>query len=159
VLAEWLAALEGTAVASGLRNSVWAYPLVNTGHLFGIALLVGGSVPLSLRLLGAWKSVPLGPVQRLLSRSADLGFLLAVVCGFMLFSTRAAAYARSGLFLSKMLLLIVAVASTLVLRHLAPPPGDQHSARTLPRQTRAVAGLSLAAWLAVLTLGRLIGYF
>ena len=112
-------------MAAGLRNSVWAYPLVNTGHIFGIALLVGGSAPLSLRILGAWKAVPLGPLRKALSRLVDAGFLLALACGFLLFSARANAYARSSLFLATMLLLLL---------------------------------LLLAAWLTVLTLGRLIGY-
>ena len=148
-----MAALEGTAVATGLRNSVWAYPLVNAGHILGIALLVGSSVPLSLRVLGVWKSIPQGPLRRVLSRTADAGFLLAVACGLLLFSARAAAYMRSGIFLAKMVVLVAAVASTLLLRALVPDSGNPSI------QSRAAAGFSLAGWLAVLTLGRLIGYF
>lgn len=153
--AEWLAALEGTAVATGLRNSLWAYPLVNTGHILGVALLVGASVPLSLRILGAWKAVPVEPLRRALSRTADAGFLLAVACGFLLFSARAGAYARSGLFLSKMLLLLLAAAGTLGMRLLSA----RASAGGSPGPARAAAVFCLAAWPAVLTLGRLIGYF
>ena len=44
--------VENLAVVSALRNSTLAYPLVNAGHILGVALLVGGIVPLDLRLLG-----------------------------------------------------------------------------------------------------------
>ena len=59
MIEDWAAALEATALATGLRNSVWSYPLVNAAHILGVALLVGSIVPLDLRLLGAWRSAPL----------------------------------------------------------------------------------------------------
>lgn len=64
---EWAAALEATDLATTLRGSVWAYPLVNAAHILGVALLVGATVPLDLRLLGAWRSLPLGPLWRVLT--------------------------------------------------------------------------------------------
>jgi hypothetical protein len=98
-----------------------------------------------------------------LSRTADAGLLLAVACGVLLFSARAAAYLRSGIFLTKMLLLAAAAAGTVVLRFLlamaSAPSGQKPVSGHPPPQTRAAAGFSLAAWLAVLTLGRLIGYY
>ena len=33
--------VENLAVVSALRNSTLAYPLVNAGHILGVALLVG----------------------------------------------------------------------------------------------------------------------
>jgi hypothetical protein len=115
---------------------------------------VGGSVPLNLRLLGLWKAESLGPLRSVLSWTAGAGFLLAVACGLLLFSARAAAYAGSPIFLAKMLLLAAAVGGSLVL-HLAPARSMAGS-RLL---SRLAASLSLACWLAVLALGRLIGYF
>lgn len=53
MLGQWLAALEATELARALRDSVWIYPLVNAGHILGVALLVGSIVPLDLRLLSA----------------------------------------------------------------------------------------------------------
>ena len=161
MLAEWAAALEGSDLASGLRNSAWAYPLVNAGHLHGVALLVGGSVPLNLRLLGVWRSLPLFPLRRVLARTADAGLLLAVTFGFLLFAARASEYIRSGLFVTKMLLLAAGIAGTAALRIATSEKrlgGGMASGRP-PAAVRAVAGFSLAVWLAVLTLGRLIGYF
>ena len=99
MIGEWLVALEATAVAGALRGSVWAYPLVNAVHILGVALLVGAMLPLDLRLLGAWRSVPLAPLWRVLTRTASAGLGLAMVCGTLLFITRATEYAASGLFI------------------------------------------------------------
>src|SRR5512145_1609747 len=85
MIGEWLADLEATALAQALRDSVWTYPLVNAGHILGVALLVGSIVPLDLRLLGAWRSVPLAPLWEILTRTAGAGLVLAMVFGVLLF--------------------------------------------------------------------------
>ncbi len=59
MLMEILAGLEGSALAAGLRGSKWVYPLVNAGHIAGIALLFGAIAGFDLRLMGAWPRVPL----------------------------------------------------------------------------------------------------
>ncbi|PSJ47638.1 hypothetical protein C7H85_02060 [Zobellella endophytica] len=158
---EWLVALEATALAGALRSSVWVYPLVNAAHILGVALLVGAIIPLDLRLLGAWRSVPLAPLWRVLTRTAGAGLALAIVFGSLLFITGATEYAASGLFLSKMAVVAMGTANALALRlalpaellHMPPPTGKS------PGRLRLAGGISLAAWLTALTLGRFVGYF
>ena len=58
MVGDWLGGLEATALARALRDSVWTYPMINAGHILGVALLVGAIVPLDLRLLGVWRSAP-----------------------------------------------------------------------------------------------------
>jgi hypothetical protein len=158
---EWLAALEATALAGALRDSVWAYPLVNAAHILGVALLVGAMIPLDLRLLGAWRSVPLLPLWRVLTRTAGAGLGLAIVFGALLFITRATEYAASSLFLSKMVVVGVGTANALAVRTLMPDAiALMGSALEKPPvRLQLAGGLSLAAWLTALTLGRLVGYF
>jgi hypothetical protein len=156
-----MAALEATALARELRNSVWVYPLVNTGHLAGVALLVGSIVPLDLRVLGAWRSVTLAPLWQVLTRTAAAGLVLAVTFGLLLFATRATEYVASGFFVAKMAIVAVATANA-VLLHLLKPPGAADTSvppGLPPRRARIAAGISLFGWLAALTLGRLVGYF
>ena len=152
--------LEASALARALGESLWVYPLVNAGHLLGMALLVGAIVPVDLRLLGAWRAVPLAPFCQVLARSAAVGLALAVVCGALLFITRASEYAASGLFLAKMAIVALGIANALALRFTGFDEllraGDAD--RPLPRRVRIAAALSLLAWLAALILGRLIGY-
>lgn len=158
---EWLAVLEATALAGALRRSVWAYPLVNAAHILGVALLVGAIVPLDLRLLGAWRSAPLAPLWRVLTRTAGAGLILASVFGILLFITRATEYAASNLFLSKMVVVGAGTTNALILRRVSPDDFLRLPSPTgkPPGRLQLAGGLSLAAWLTALTLGRLVGYF
>jgi hypothetical protein len=161
MIGEWLVALEATAVAGALRGSVWVYPLVNAVHILGVALLVGAMLPLDLRLLGAWRSVPLAPLWRVLTRTAGAGLGLAMICGTLLFITRATEYAASSLFISKMVVVGVGTANAVALRTLGPEAiAPMRSALEKPPvQVQLAGGISLAAWLTALMLGRLVGYF
>lgn len=158
--AEWLAALEATAIARELRNSVWVYPLVNAGHILGVALLVGAIVPLDLRLLGAWRTVPLSPLWQVLARTAAVGLALAVAFGALLFSARATEYAVSGLFVGKMAIVGAATANALALRFAHGGDFLQSVDRQeeAPARVQLAAAFSLLAWVTALTLGRLVGY-
>jgi hypothetical protein len=158
VIGDWLSALEATALARALRDSVWTYPLVNAGHILGVALLVGAIVPLDLRLLGAWRSAPLPPLWKVLTRTAAAGLVLAIGCGFLLFIARATEYAASGWFIAKMAVVGTGTANALALRMIAPD-GLRPAVEKPPRHVQLAGGISLAAWLAALTLGRLVGYF
>lgn len=158
---EWAAALEATALAAALRNSVWSYPLVNAAHILGVALLVGSIVPLDLRLLGAWRSVPLAPLWGVLTHTAGVGVVLAIIFGALLFSARATEYVASNLFVAKMVFVGLGTANALALRMLAQGQALEITSGRwkAPPRLRLAAGLSLAAWLTALTLGRLVGYF
>ncbi len=96
-----LTALESLTPIAALRFSRWTYAAVNIGHIFAIALLVGGVVPLSLRLLGFWPSVRRNDMVRILSLTAGFGLVLAVLTGSLLFATRASEYVSNPAFLIK----------------------------------------------------------
>jgi hypothetical protein len=156
MIEQWAGALEATALATALRNSVWSYPLVNAAHILGVALLVGSIVPLDLRLLGAWRSAALAPLWTVLTRTAGAGLVLAVIFGTLLFITRATEYVSSNLFIAKMFAVAIGTVNALALR--IPSQAQSNEWKT-PLRLRFAAGLSLVAWLAALTLGRLVGYF
>ncbi|MFU2488088.1 hypothetical protein [Thauera sp. WH-1] len=152
----WLAALEALALARALSSSSWLYPLVNAGHILGIALLVGAIVPLDLRLLGLWRRHAVLPLWAVLGSCAAWGLGLAVVCGGLLFITRASEYAASPLFLGKMAVVALGLVNALSLRARVDEPGAWTG--TAPGHVRLAAAVSLIAWLAALLLGRWIGY-
>ncbi|MBI4293838.1 MAG: hypothetical protein HY661_20375 [Betaproteobacteria bacterium] len=158
MIEQWAAVLEGTQLAVGLRGSAWAYPLVNAAHILGVSLLVGSIVPLDLRLIGAWPSVPAAPLWRVLTRTASVGLLLAVVFGTLLFIAQATEYIASNLFVSKMAVVGLGTANALSLRMLSKDPVLAITGTKLPARSRLGGGLSLLMWLTALTLGRLIGY-
>lgn len=159
--AEWPAALEGLAVARALRDSVWIYPLVNAGHILGVALLVGAIVPLDLRLMGFLRAMPLAPLWRVLGGAAAAGLALAVVFGVLLFATRASEYVGSPFFLAKAGVIGLGVVNAATLRLTLPSRllVDAAANAPIPLRVRAAASVSIAAWIVALVLGRLVGYF
>lgn len=147
--AEALAALEATALAQHLKGSAWTYPLVNAGHILGIALLVGAVVALDLRLLGVRPRMALADAQALLRPVALAGLALALVTGTALFVTQAGDYAAHGVFRTKMAVLALVLTNALLHARLAPASR---------RRQRLAGALSLVLWPTVLLLGRMIGY-
>jgi len=152
------AALQQTGVSQLLRGSVWLYPLVNTGHLLGIAMLFGAIAPLDLRLMGCWKSVPIEPLARILLPMAIVGFALAAVTGALLFATRPQDYIVEPLLALKAGLILAALVNALLLRF-SPAWGLWRAEGGAPRGSWRVAAIvSLLLWIGVITAGRLIGY-
>lgn len=154
-------ALHDSALSKELHSSIWLYPLVNTAHVLGIALLVGGIVPLDLRLAGCWRSVAFAPLARVLVRTASVGFALAVASGVLLFSTKPLDYVVLPLFGLKLLLVLAAVVNALVVLrspHWAAAMHDESSHPPPGAAWRVAAVSSIVLWLSVVTAGRLIGY-
>ena len=85
MFADALAAVENLPAIVALRESYLVYPLVNTLHIVGIALLFGAIVPLDLRLAG-WRrdAAAVDGLSRLLLPVAIFGFLLAAGAGLLL---------------------------------------------------------------------------
>jgi hypothetical protein len=159
MLMEFANALQNTGIATALRQSFWVYPMVNAGHIVGLALLFGAIVPLDLRLLGVWRTMPLAVMSRILLPVALAGLALAVPTGILLFSVRATEYAATPLLWIKFSLIACAIANALLLRLSLAWAVAEHSdlAGTMPRLQLAGA-LSIGLWLAVIVVGRMIGY-
>jgi hypothetical protein len=136
-----------------LQQSGTAYLFVNAAHILGIAILLGGILPLDLRLLGLFRRYPLEVLVPFLTRSAATGLAFAVVTGLWLFSVKPAEYLANDAFLWKVALLAVALCNIafqhwgMTRRGLQPTPA-----------ARLSAGLSFCLWLSVLVAGRWIGF-
>jgi hypothetical protein len=159
MLADVLGALQDAAIVGALRRSHWVYPLVNTGHIVGLALLFGAIVPLDLRLIGVWREIPLAPLARLLLPVALAGLSLAVLTGALLFSISALKYAGMALFQAKLLLILAALTNALLLHRSAAWAAhrDAEPRGTTPR-LRLAGMLSIGCWLTAILAGRMIGY-
>lgn len=148
-----LATVEGSALAAAMRQARWGYAAVNALHILGIALLVGAILPLDLRRLGAFRSVPEAELARVLVPAAATGLLLAATTGALLVLPRAGEYLALSLFRVKLALVAGGTLLALLFHatdHLAGPPS----------RIRRVAGalLSAATWITVLALGRLVAF-
>lgn len=149
-----LAALEALPPVEALRFSRWSYAAVNTGHVLGIALLVGGALPLSLRLLGFWPRTGRDGIIRILTVTAGVGLVLAAATGFLLFATRATEYAGHPLFPIKLIFVFAGAASALH-SHWRYGWGLQRASEGALRRAGMI---SCVAWLVALVMGRLIAF-
>lgn len=128
-----------------LQRSGTAYLLVNAAHILGVGLLVGAILPLDLRLLGFFRTVPLAVIEPFLTRAAAAGLALAVVTGLWLFTVKPVEYLENEAFLIKLGLLALALLN-IALRH------------SIMGFARAAAAFSFLLWLGVLVAGRWIGF-
>jgi len=150
----FFAALEATTPAQYLRVSRWGYAAVSGAHILGIALLVGAIVPLNLRLLGLWPSIPRANLLRPLVPVAATGLALAAVTGSLLFSVRAQEYAAIGYFQVKLVLVSVGLWSAVVIHRAYGLTLESASEHRL----RFHALVSLGSWLGALACGRMIAF-
>lgn len=161
-MSEALRWLEASPLGEFTRSlGVWSYGILNLAHILGIVMLFGAILLLDLRLLGAWRSIPLASLSRPTTTLAMAGFALAVLSGIPMISVKSTDYIGNPFLLIK----FPAIALALVNVWLVHRSGawKAHRARELaPRERLRLAGgaaLSLAFWLTAITAGRMIGYW
>ena len=128
--------------------------MVLTLHTAGMAVLVGTSWVLDLRLLGINRRVPLS-AYRWVFPVVAIGLFVNVVTGVMLFMKNATTLGTSIPFLVKMSLVIASVAMLAPLRsHVLRNDADNEITGNL----RLLAIASILAWTGAVTAGRLLAY-
>src|SRR4026209_1852235 len=97
-----LTALEQSALGAAIRQSTWAYPAANVGHIVALTLFAGGVAAMDARLLGAFAATPPAPppaaTVRRARRLAMLGLLLMAMTGSVLFTAEASHVAMNPVF-------------------------------------------------------------
>ena len=157
---DWLIALEDNPVADAMRYWRWAYPAVNTGHILGIALLFGAIVPLDLRLIGLWRTIPIESLARVLVPVAATGLGLALATGPLLFLVDPLNYAGLAVFRLKLVLIVLGAINVMMV-HRSPhwrSAETANPAMVIDYSLMAAGLISLLVWLLVIVCGRLIAY-
>ena len=149
--------LEESAMSTWVREAptIWAFATIITLHTFGMAVLVGASAVLDLRLLGVGRGIPLASM-RTLFRVMWAGFWLNLVTGSVLFAADAGSRGTQGLFLVKLLFVAVGVAAMILIKRRVY--GAHAEPVVVSGATKRLAGLSLLVWVAAITTGRLLAY-
>jgi len=152
--------VEATGLGRFMREALWAYPAAETFHIVGLALLFGSIAIVDLRLLGAGRRVPVGPLIAHAVPWSLAGFALAATTGLMMFTAHASDFLNEPVFILKMTLIVVAGVNAAALRlgafrHAATWPQDTAP----PARVRTAAALSLLLWVGVIACGRLLAYF
>jgi hypothetical protein len=150
--------LQNTSLAQSILGSSWAFPYVQLIHFSGLSLWVGTSALVDLRLLGVGKkSQTAAQLSDALFVWNWIGFGIAVLGGFLLFSTTATIYVRNPAFRVKLGVLIpLALFVHIVVQRKARVWGQEQETPVAAK----LAGLAeVTLWLCVATAAVLIPSF
>jgi hypothetical protein len=134
-----------------IASHPWLYPMLESLHIVGVALLVGNLVLLELRVWGRGAELPVMPLARLALGISVVGFCLLGATGLLMFAAAPQELLGNRFFLIKMGLVSAAGLNALAF-HL------RQGLQKLDATARAQTVLSLGLWLVVIICGRWIAY-
>ena len=147
---------ETTTVGDAIKNSSWAFAIIESVHLLALAVIGGAVLMLNLRLLGLGlrrQSVPD------VAREAQPWFIgslvIMLVTGFALFMSEATKCYYSTPFWVKMTSLLLATVFAFTVRRRVTLADE---GRVKPAWNKLVALVSLMLWFGVGAGGRWIGF-
>src|ERR1700722_5037145 len=146
---------------TALRESALMYPIVLGTHLMCIAVFGGMILMTDLRLLGlSLKSLTITEVVGGLRPWKRLGGVIMITCGLLLATSEAVKYAPNPYFWTKMTILALIGIHALVFRPIVYNNTEElDRSPTIPSKAKVAAYLSLALWLGMVCMGRLIAYY
>jgi hypothetical protein len=150
--------IDETWLAEMVRVSAYGYPLMITLHSLGLAIMVGLSVVLSLRILGLFSAIPYSSLQRLL-KIAWVGFIINFISGSCLFAANAVNLIVDPYFIIKMGMVIlgavlVGVMQSMIKTALATGSSEAEAGTNL----KIIASAAIGCWTVGMVTGRLIAY-
>lgn len=156
----FLIAIEQSAFAAAIRQSLWAYPAANVGHILALFVFAGAVSIMDLTLIGALRGANPSSLVTQSRRAAIGGLLLMMATGSILFAAEASHVAMNRVFQIKLALIAFGILNALATgpqlrRALVATPASS----PFPLRLRAAAVISLLTWLSVAACGRLIAYF
>lgn len=152
---EWL---QNSWVGMTVAQVLWAYPLLETVHSLGMAMLIGSLGLINLRVLGYKPELPLLGTQQLLPL-AWLGFTLNAISGTLLFTSTAVDFFASNTFRFKLVLIALGgVNAALLGRRVFREVAAEKPAPPPSASTKWIAATSLVFWFGAVCAGRLVYY-
>ena len=142
--------IENTSLALWVGTSLWAYPVLLSAHITGLAVIVGIIAMRDFYLLGFINGVTEANFLEL-KKLAYCGFLVNGISGIMLFSSQASYLSTNLPFLVKLFF----IGSGMLLASKIYKKIEKNTGRT---STKILAILSLFSWFGAITAGRLIAY-
>jgi len=152
---EWL---ENTPFGLWVGESLWAYPLFETMHTIGMAMVIGSLGLINLRVLGFKSELSLLGTQKLLPL-AWIGFTLNLISGLSLFASDAQHFWNSYTFRVKIALIILGGINAAILGQSVFQERPAGAPPIVPTsEAKWIAGASLVFWFGAICAGRLIAY-
>jgi hypothetical protein len=158
----FLAFIEGSELSNWIRgsDSLFAFPAIITLHTIGMGFLAGGSAAIDLCILGFAPGISLKAMGRFLPL-LWLAFAVNAVSGILLLIAYPTKALTNPVFYVKVCLIALAVwlvhrIGRTVLR--PSDAGPDALPASLAKPAKLMAMTSLAAWIALITAGRLLAY-
>jgi hypothetical protein len=152
---EWL---QSTPVGVMVAESLWGYPVFETIHTLGMAMLIGSLGLINLRVLGYKPELAIVGTRQLLPL-AWLGFTLNAISGTLLFMSDAVMFFNSWTFRIKMVLVVLGgINAALLGARIFQPALAAAPAVTPTSGAKWIAATSLVFWFGAICCGRLIAY-
>jgi hypothetical protein len=148
-------------VGTAIRESDYAFSIIESIHVLGITLLFGTIALLDLRMLGlVLRPIPITRIARAVFPLTWSGFGVMFASGFLLFWAEAAKNYANPAFRAKLILLGLVgmnplIFHTTVYRRVH----EWESLAISPWRARTAAVASLTLWSGVIIAGRAIAYF
>ncbi len=143
--------LEQVGWVKVLATTGWLYSSVSVIHYFTLFFFIGTIVLVNLRILGlASRGQTISLLADQLLPWTWIGFTLAMISGFLLFTTDAGDYAPDHVFQAKMLVILLALIFTVIV-HRGQRKWNQLPA--IPLGVKVIAALSLLLWLGAILAG------
>ena len=150
---QWIA---NTRVSQAIGQSSWAFAVIESVHLLGLAVIGGAVLILDLRLLGlGLRDQPIARVAREVFPWFVGSLIVMLVTGIGLFMSEAIKCYDSRPFWVKMVSLLLAMLFAFTVRRKVALAAEGH---VRPIWLKVVALVSLALWFAVGASGRWIGF-
>src|SRR5438552_14874858 len=153
----WLA---DTSWSVDLHESQYAYPLIESIHVWAMSVFFGSVVMFDLRLLGwTMRKVPASEVVSRLLPLTIAAFVVMVISGTLLFFAIPLRSYQNIFFRGKMLLLLLAGLNVWFFHsRIYPKFAAWDIAAVPPRRARIAGACSLVLWIGIVFSGRMIAY-
>ncbi len=151
--------LHHTSVSVVLQGQVrWLWPICESLHFAGLALLIGVAGMFDLRLMGVMKKVPIAIVAEFMPW-AVVGFGINLVTGLIFVISEPAQYFSNPTWWVKVAFLVLSGTNALVYQVAFAPraallPADVDT----PASFKIIGALSLLSWFGVLWAGRMLPF-
>lgn len=150
--------LQSTSLSHTIVYVTWIWPLAETLHFVGLALVLGIAGFFDVRLMGFFRQIPVRAARELMPY-AMFGFALNLVTGLAFFIGHPEQYVHNIAWWLKVASLAIAggnaLAFELIAASTAVPLG---AGEDTPMRAKAIGLISLVAWVSVLYWGRMLPF-
>jgi hypothetical protein len=152
--------LEHTPLGQFISGSTWAFPTIESIHVFFLVIVVGTVAIVDLRMLGvASRNRKVSQLSLEILPLTWGAFVGALITGLLMFSSKSSHYYANWPFRFKVLCLACAGLNMLLFHFLTYRDVDKWDDDPVsPRAARLAGFLSITFWIGVVAFGRWIGF-